>query len=106
MALLSLAPPRLIGQTRVSLEGQILRVTAGDTTPVTRIQVVVHEVGHARQGPVDSLLTDDRGGFRFTLRADTGSVILVSARYAGIEYFSDPVPVGADDRVVKPLDVV
>jgi hypothetical protein len=90
----------------VSLEGRIVRVTSGDTTPVTRVQVVVHEVGHTRQGPVDSLLTDGRGSFRFNLRADTGSVILVSARHAGIEYFSDPVPVGADDRAVKALDVV
>ena len=106
VALLSLAPGRLAGQASISLEGRIVRVTAGDTTPVPHIQVVAHEVGHARQGPVDSLLTDGRGSFRFSFLADTGSVLLVSARHAGIEYFSDPVPVETADRVVKQLDVV
>jgi hypothetical protein len=106
MTLLWLTPAGLAGQASVSLEGRVLRVTAGDTVPVPRMQVVAHEVGHARQGPVDSLLTDGRGGFRFSFQADTGSVILVSARHAGIEYFSDPVPVEAASRVVKGLDLV
>jgi len=106
MGLLSLDPAGLVAQATVSLEGRILRITAGDTAPVPRLQVVAHEVGHLRQGPVDSLLTDSRGGFRFSLQADTGSVILVSARHAGIEYFSDPVPVDTAGRVVRRLDVV
>lgn len=106
MGLYSLDPATLAAQARVSLVGRVLRITAGDTVPVPRIQVVAHEVGHVRQGPVDSLLTDGRGGFRFSFRADTGSVILVSARHAGIEYFSDPIPVDTAGALVKRLDVV
>jgi hypothetical protein len=53
--------------------------------------VLLHRVGRARQGPIDSVLTDGRGRFRFVFQPDTGSLYLLSARYGGIEYFSSPV---------------
>jgi hypothetical protein len=59
-------------------------------------------VTQAAQGPVDSVVTDARGRFRFRLAADTTGLHLLSARHAGIEYFSQPVDVGPEsgDRPV------
>ncbi|HJR16112.1 MAG TPA: hypothetical protein VJ808_04595 [Gemmatimonadales bacterium] len=53
--------------------------------------MVLHQVAAARQGPLDSLLTDSQGRFRFAFRADTAALYLLSARHSGIEYFSPPV---------------
>jgi hypothetical protein len=53
--------------------------------------VVLHQVGRAVQGPLDSTSSDRGGGFRFAFRPDTSVLYLLSARYAGIEYFSPPV---------------
>jgi len=101
-----LLPRTLAGQGRLMLEGQVVLASAGDTAPVAGVKVVVHEVGHRRQGPVDSVQSDPEGGFRFGFQADTGSVVLVSARYAGIEYFSQPVPMKAGRRTLSGLTVV
>jgi hypothetical protein len=54
-------------------------------------RVVLHRVGQSLQGPLDSARTDRRGRFRFGFRSDTTVLYLLSARYAGIEYFSPPV---------------
>jgi hypothetical protein len=48
-------------------------------------------VGRATQGPIDTVETDRRGRFQFRFAADTTATFLVSARYAGIEYFSMPL---------------
>ncbi len=69
-----------------------MRPAAGDTTAVPGARVVLHRVGRSLQGPVDSAVSDRRGRFRFTFRADTASLYLLSARFGGIEYFSPPVP--------------
>ncbi len=37
------------------------------------------------------MLTDSRGAFHFRFKADTAAIFLLSARFAGIEYFSPPV---------------
>jgi hypothetical protein len=55
------------------------------------------------QGPLDSMVSDRRGRFHFSVRADTAALYLVSGRYAGIEYFSlplSPSPVRSDTGVV------
>ena len=80
----------------------MFRATAKDSVPQSGVRVVLHGVGVKHQGPVDSLLTDGTGRFRFAFRLDSGSVYLVSARYDGIEYFSPPVaglPGAADTGV-------
>ncbi len=53
--------------------------------------MVLHRVGRAVQGPLDSTSSDRRGRFRFRFPSDTAALYLLSARYAGIEYFSTPV---------------
>ena len=54
--------------------------------------MILHRVGSDTQGPIDSTRSDERGRFRFNFHPDTSAFYLVSGRYAGIEYFSTPVP--------------
>lgn len=72
-------------------EGRIIRLSGADTVAVASAEVVLHRVGPRRQGPLDTAVTDARGGFRFRFAPDSGAAFLLSARYAGIEYFSRPI---------------
>lgn len=85
--LLSATAP-LAGQQLVTVSGRVMRVAGPDTVPVGRTTVVLHRVAREAQGPVDTTLTDGRGRFRFRYAADTAAVFLLSAGFAGIEYFS------------------
>lgn len=67
------------------------RVLTADSTPVRGVRVVLHRVGRQAQGPIDSTRSDWQGRFQFTFRSDTSAFYLLSARRAGIEYFSPPV---------------
>ena len=67
-------------------------VVAADSTPVRGVRLVLHRVGRQTQGPIDSTSSDHRGRFDFAYRPDTSAFYLVSGRYAGIEYFSSPLP--------------
>jgi hypothetical protein len=58
------------------------------------VRVVLHRVGTDRQGPVDSTESAAGGRFRFRFAADSGAIYLLSARYHGIEYFSQPLQAG------------
>ncbi len=71
--------------------GQVVRVGAADSTPAAGVRVIVHRIGRDRQGPLDSALTDAAGRFRFSFPADTGALYILTARHAGIQYFSEPV---------------
>jgi len=71
--------------------GRVVRVRGGDTLPVPGARVVMHRVGRAEQGPVDSTLADARGRFRFRFTADTSAIYLFSSRHDGIAYFASPV---------------
>jgi hypothetical protein len=64
---------------------------AADTVPLPHARVILHRVGRDAQGPIDSMMADGAGRFRFRFRADTSALYLLSSRYGGIEYFSSPV---------------
>jgi hypothetical protein len=66
-------------------------VAADSLSPVPDLQVTLHRVGQRNQGPIDSTRSDEQGRFRFIFRVDTSAFFLTSTRYAGIEYFSQPV---------------
>ncbi len=68
-----------------------MRAAGEDSVPVRGARVVLHRVGQAAQGPVDSVVTGADGRFRFRLTRDTTTLQLVSARHHGIEYFSTPL---------------
>jgi hypothetical protein len=78
----------LYAQT-VHVSGLVLNA---DSAPVPGVRVVLHRVAQTEQGPIDSSRTDPRGRFRFSYRPDSATFYLASGRYAGIEYFSTPLP--------------
>ncbi len=80
----------------MTIAGRLLRVHEADTSALAGLWVIAHQVGERRQGPVDSMRTDAGGRFRFVVRRpDSGAVFVVSARYQGIGYFSEPMQNGA-----------
>lgn len=83
--------PAAAAQVRVVAGGQVLRARAADSVPLPGVRVVLHRVGRAEQGPVDSTLADGRGRFLFRFTADTTAIYLLSARHDGIAYFASPV---------------
>jgi hypothetical protein len=74
-----------------SVTGRVVRPAAGDSVAVPGVRVVLHRVGQAEQGPVDSMRSGSDGAFRFRVVRDTSVLYLLSARYQGIEYFSFPL---------------
>ena len=84
------AVPALAGGQSVAA-GRVVRTVGADSLPVAGARVLLHRVGRGAQGPIDSVITDRRGAFRFRFVPDTSSVYLTSSRYAGIEYFSPAV---------------
>jgi hypothetical protein len=71
--------------------GRVLRPGPDDTSTVPGVRIVLHRIGADAQGPIDSAVSGPGGRFRFGLSPDTGAIYLLSARYQGIEYFSQPV---------------
>ena len=103
LALGALACPLLaqLPAAPLVLSGQAVRVRGADTTALAGAEIVAHRIAMREQGPLDSLRADARGAFRFRIaKPDTGSMYVVSTRYAGIGYFSEPFSVkdraGAD----------
>src|SRR5512136_576823 len=88
LALVAIGAPASPQQVPARAEGRVVRVARGDTLPVARQRVVLHHISREVQGPIDSALTDPRGHFAFRFKPDTAAVYLISARYAGVEYFS------------------
>ena len=83
--------------------GRVVRVAGRDTLAVAGAEVVLHKVGSAAQGPIDTVRADARGSFSFRFRVDTAAAYLLSVRHDGIEYFSAPVagnPARPDTAVV------
>ncbi len=71
--------------------GTVERPGTSAPVPVGNARTVLHRVGVASQGPIDTVMTDAAGRFQFEFRADSASSYLISARHAGIEYFSAPL---------------
>lgn len=82
---------------------RVVRVRGADTVAVPDVQVRLHRVTPTVQGVTDSTRADAGGAARFQLPADTGGVWLVSARWAGIEYFGTPIDPASSARVVTIL---
>ncbi len=107
-----LLPMGLGAQTRgpVALAGRLVRVRGADSTALPGAMVVAHLITPERQGPVDSVRADAAGRFRFRVSAggDTAAVFVVSTRYQGIGYFSEPVaarsPAGAGAMLLAVFD--
>jgi hypothetical protein len=91
LALLAAALPAALNAQApvITAAGEVLR--GPDAVPLAGTTVVLHRIGRDTQGPLDSARTDAAGGFHFRFPADTASLYIVTARYQGIEYFSNPL---------------
>lgn len=80
------------GGTR-TVEGQVVRPGEEAPLPVVGTWVTLHRVGRDRAGPLDSTRTDAEGRYRFTYRlsGSADAVYFVSASFAGIAYFTNPL---------------
>lgn len=102
-SLFSVAP--LAGQGTLTVAGRVAAFRGGDTLPQAGVRVTLHAIGQATQGAVDSAVTGPGGRFRFRRGGDTAVVYLVSARFAGIEYFGEPIRMpGAADALLAVAD--
>src|SRR5437762_6347351 len=85
----------LIAQTGARVaEGRVVRPSkSGAPAPVAGQWVVLHRVGSDRSAPLDSTRSATDGRFRFRYRpfGAPDALYFVSARYAGIAYFSPPL---------------
>lgn len=83
-----------------------MRPAVTGEVPVPDIVVTLHRVGADSAGPMDSVRTDARGGYRLAYRrwGNPEAIYFVSAVYRGIAYFSSPVRAaitrGADAEIV------
>lgn len=90
----------LLSQPGHDAAGRVVRRAGTDTLPAAGAMVLLHRVGPVEQGAIDSVTADAAGRFAFRFVADTGSAYLVSARWAGIEYFAPPLGMGNDTAVM------
>jgi hypothetical protein len=87
----------------VEVAGQVVRILGADTLVAPNARVVLHRVGRTAQGPLDSAFADMTGRFRFRTHGDSGDVMLISARWHGVEYFAPP-STPATETVVEVTD--
>jgi len=80
-----------LAQTPAEVLGRVARLAGADTLALAGAEVVLHRIGTREQGPVDSLLADRAGRFRFRFTIDSAAIYLLSVRHHGISYFSSPV---------------
>jgi hypothetical protein len=83
----------------VDVAGRVMRVQGNDSMVAPGARVVLHRVGREVQGVLDSTIATRDGQFRFRVRPDSGDVLLVSARWHGVEYFAPPVVPGSETLV-------
>ncbi|HEX7919190.1 MAG TPA: hypothetical protein VF454_07290, partial [Gemmatimonadales bacterium] len=95
-------PLRLCAQS-ATFAGSVVKLAGADTVPVAGAVIQLHRVSTAAQGVIDSTRTEGRGRWRFRVRPETGASYLVSARYAGIEFFTPPLVIDAarPDTAIK-----
>ncbi len=90
----------MVAQAPVTVVGRVVRFAGADTLPIAGAGVVLHRIGQATQGPIDSLQADRQGRFQFRFVTDSAALYLLSAHHHGITYFSTPVardPARVDD---------
>jgi hypothetical protein len=91
--LLLVSIPTALFSQAVSVSGRVLR-GGRDTVPFANAWVVLHRLARDAAGPLDSMRSDARGRYRFTLRSpDSTSAYAVSVLYDSIAYFSLPLSV-------------
>ena len=88
------APDALEDRGPRLIEGRVVKPVGDSLRGVEEVWVVLHRVGSDTAGPVDSTRSSARGTYRiaYRQRGDDRTIYFVSAQYAGIAYFSPPLP--------------
>lgn len=78
---------------RRHVDGRVVRQGDRVAVPVSHEWVTLHRVGSDTAGPIDSVRTDGSGHYAMEYRwwGAKNAVYFVSASYAGIAYFSQPL---------------
>ena len=92
-----------------SVTGVVMRGAPKGPRPLGGARVVLHRVAPDAAGPLDSLLTDQRGRYRFRYRpfGSDEAVYFVSATHQSITYFTAPLraaDVSGDDALITVFD--
>jgi hypothetical protein len=99
--------PGVAGEER-TVSGRVLSGSSDSLRPVPGQYVVLHRISADSSGPVDSMRTTAGGTYRFRYRlAGPRSMYIVSARYAGVAYFTTPLReanVGSPDADISVYD--
>jgi hypothetical protein len=83
--------PVALGAQEVRATGRLLRDSAAGRA-LTGHWVVLHAMTRGGGGPIDSVRTGAAGRYGFAIpRVDSNAVYVVSAEFAGIAHFSDPL---------------
>ena len=69
----------VVAQQPIRAAGTVLRPATPAPVPVGNVRTVLHRVGLASQGPIDTVVTDAGGRFRFEFRAESTATYLISA---------------------------
>jgi hypothetical protein len=93
---------------RRTFSGRVVQRHASGERGVPRQRVSLHRISRDSAGPVDSLLTDAAGRYRFTFTArDDGSVYVAGATFGDVAYFTTPTnqpTIGGTDGEITVFD--
>ncbi|HET7469388.1 MAG TPA: hypothetical protein VFJ81_06915, partial [Gemmatimonadales bacterium] len=79
LMLVTLAAVPLHAQQLSTAGGHVVVPRASDTIALPHARLVLHRVGRDAQGPIDSMVADGAGRFRFRFKADTSAIYLLSS---------------------------
>ncbi len=100
LLLVATALPLRAQGVRTVVTGTVFLAGVPDSVAAPGAAVTLHRVTSDIQGPVAETVAGRDGKFRFDERLPAGGVLLVSARWDGIEYFAPPVDSGVPATVV------
>ncbi|MGQ0765891.1 MAG: hypothetical protein ACT4OZ_09520 [Gemmatimonadota bacterium] len=81
-------------QVPADIAGHVALETRSGSRRLGGVMVTLHGLGPQSAGPLDSVLTDARGVWRFRIVPDTTITYIATARRGGIAYFATPWLVG------------
>jgi hypothetical protein len=104
LALIGAAAGSALRGQAVTIRGTVVGGGA-PSRPVAGRYAVLHQIGMQSQGPVDSTLTDPRGGYRLRIPLfDSSAIYLVSVFHQGVAYFTQPIHIV--NHVARPADTL
>lgn len=98
--LLSAALSGSLGAQSAVVTGSVIYRAGTTSRPVPRQWTFLHEIRGDSSRPADSARTDGAGRYRVVVdRPDTAARYVVATQYAEVDYFSQPLILGAGSRL-------